>query len=90
VTKESTDILDEIRSIVAVQGRLPVEMATIGNDEDLFDKGMTSTASVNVMLALQARFGIEFPDSLLRRSTFESVAAMQSAVVEVLGATPTE
>ena len=90
MTKESTDIAEEIRSIVALNGRLPVEIATIGDGEDLFHKGMTSTASVSVMLALQARFGFEFPDSMLRRSTFESVAAMQAAVVELLAATPVE
>jgi acyl carrier protein len=90
VTKESSDIANEVRGIVSVHGRLPVDIATIGDDEDLFHKGMTSTASVSVMLALQAHFGFEFPDSMLRRSTFESVAAMQAAVSELLGALQVE
>ncbi|MGO8827348.1 MAG: acyl carrier protein [Acidimicrobiales bacterium] len=86
MTKESGDVVDDIRSIVAAHGRLSVDIATLGNDEDLFHKGMTSTASVGVMFALQAHFGLEFPDSMLRRSTFESVSAIQAAVSEMLAA----
>jgi len=41
---------------------------------------MSSFASVNVMLALEDRFEIEFPDELLTRSAFESIAALRSAV----------
>ena len=35
---------------------------------------MTSHASVNVMLALEGEFEIEFPDHMLKRSVFESIA----------------
>jgi acyl carrier protein len=90
VTIETGDVVDDIRSIVAAHGRLSIEIGMLGNDEDLFYKGMTSTASVGVMLALQAHFGFEFPDSMLRRSTFESVSAIQAAVSEMLVAPPAE
>jgi len=86
VTKETGDVVDDILSIVAAYGRLSVDVTTLGNEDDLFHKGMTSTASVGVMLALQAHFGFEFPDSMLRRSTFESVSAIQAAVNEMLAA----
>jgi acyl carrier protein len=84
VTTENGDVVDDILSIVALHGRLSVDVATLGNDESLFHNGMTSTASVSLMLALQAHFGIEFPDSMLRRSTFESVSAISAAVSELL------
>jgi len=86
VTNATGDVVDDILSIVAAHGRLSIDMATLGNDDDLFNKGMTSTASVSVMLALQSRFGFEFPDSMLRRSTFESVSAIQAAVNGMLAA----
>jgi acyl carrier protein len=38
------------------------------------------------MLALEDAFDIEFPDSLLRKSTFESVAEIRNAL-ESLGVT---
>ena len=45
-------------------------------DADLYELGMTSHASVEVMLALEDSFGIEFPDRMLRREVFESVGAI--------------
>jgi acyl carrier protein len=44
---------------------------------------MTSHATVNLMLALEGSFDVEFPDSMLRRSVFESVAAIEAALSEI-------
>jgi acyl carrier protein len=76
---------DVIRRIVAEQGRLSVDVATIGDDDDLFQAGMTSHASVNVMLALEDEFDFEFPEKMLRKSTFESVAAIRAALGQLVG-----
>jgi acyl carrier protein len=46
---------------------------------------MTSHASVNLMLALEAAFDVEFPDSMLKRSVFQSVASITEAL-QTLGA----
>ena len=46
---------------------------------------MTSHASVNVMLALEGEFDIEFPDHLLTRAVFASIGAIQAAVDELAG-----
>ncbi len=72
-----------IRKIIAEHGRLPVEITTVGDDTDLYRSGLTSHASVNVMLALEDAFDVEFPDTMLRKSTFESVTAICSALVEL-------
>jgi acyl carrier protein len=45
---------------------------------------MTSHASVSVMLALEDTFGVEFPEHMLRRSTFESISSIESAIAELL------
>jgi acyl carrier protein len=37
------------------------------------------------MLALEAAFDIEFPDRMLKRSVFESIAAIARAVEELVG-----
>jgi len=76
---------EKIRSILTEHGRFPIDVATIGDDEDLFAAGMTSHASVNVMLALEEEFDMEFPESMLNKSTFESVAAIRVAVGELTG-----
>ena len=74
---------EEIRRVIAEHARLPVEVAVLGDQADLFQAGMTSHASVNVMLALEEAFDVEFPESMLRKATFESVSAIRSALAEL-------
>jgi acyl carrier protein len=71
---------EKIRTILTEHGRFPIDVATIGDDEDLFAAGMTSHASVNVMLALEEEFDMEFPESMLNKGTFESVTAIRTAL----------
>jgi acyl carrier protein len=74
---------DEIRAIVRDHARLAVDIDTLPDDADLYRAGMTSHASVNVMLALENAFDVEFPDHLLKRSVFESVASIRAAIEQV-------
>jgi acyl carrier protein len=74
---------DRIREVIAQHGRLAVDVAALSDTDDLYRAGLTSHASVNLMLALEDAFGIEFPDRLLRRDTFESVAAIRGAIHEL-------
>jgi acyl carrier protein len=77
-----------IRSILVEHGRFPIDVSDIGVNEDLFRAGMTCHASVNVMLALEDEFDVEFPERMLRKSTFESVYAIQMALSELEAAHP--
>jgi acyl carrier protein len=76
-------MVDEIQRIVQEHGRLPVDVESLPVDADLYEAGMTSHASVNVMLALEDAFDLEFPDRMLRRDVFESVAAISAAIAEL-------
>ncbi len=71
---------DRIRTILSDHARLSVDAATLGNHDDLYQAGMTSHASVQVMLALEDEFDVEFPDAMLKRSVFETIANMAEAV----------
>jgi acyl carrier protein len=53
---------------------------------NLYRAGLTSHASVNIMLALEAEFDVEFPDRMLRRSVFESIEAISEAIQELRAA----
>jgi acyl carrier protein len=78
--------MDEaIRTILAEHGHLPIDVESLRDEDDLYQVGMTSHASVNVMLALEDEFDIEFPEPMLRKSTFESVAAIRIAISELSG-----
>jgi len=85
-SRRVSDIETTVREVLEVQGRLPVSVESLKADEDLYASGLTSHATVNVMLALEDSFGIEFPDELLVKSTFESIAAIRDTLIS-LGAT---
>ena len=70
----------EIRGVLRNHARLPVDVDALGDDADLFAAGMSSHASVNVMLALEDTFDLEFPDHMLKRSVFESIASIRDAL----------
>ena len=77
---------DRIRAILKENAHLPVNVDTLSDEQSLYDIGMSSHATVNVMLALEDEFEIEFPARLLRRSVFSSIASIRSAINE-LGST---
>ncbi|MGZ2410619.1 acyl carrier protein [Sphingomonas sp. F9_3S_D5_B_2] len=69
-----------IRDILGAHARLPVEVSTLADSDDLYEAGMTSHASVEVMLALEDGFDVEFPDAMLKRSIFASVINIAAAI----------
>jgi acyl carrier protein len=74
---------DTIRQVLADHARLAVPTETLADDADLFGAGMTSHASVNVMLALEDAFDFEFSEKMLKKSTFESIDSIRTAVTEM-------
>jgi acyl carrier protein len=75
---------DHIRAVLHEHGRLARAVETLADDADLYQAGMTSHASVNVMLALECRLNIEFPDRMLRRGVFESISSIAAAASELV------
>lgn len=72
-----------IRRILGAHGRLARDVNDLTEEADLYQAGMTSHASVNVMLALEGEFDVEFPDHMLKRSVFGSIASIRSAICEL-------
>lgn len=81
-----SDTATKIRTILKEHGRLTKDASTLEANADLYAAGMTSHASVNVMLALEGEFEVEFPDHMLKRSVFESVGAIAAAIDELVAA----
>jgi acyl carrier protein len=73
-------IQDEIRDVLAAHGRMTVDPREVDSQADLYELGLTSHASVNVMLALEDAFDIEFPDEVLKKATFASVRNIEQVV----------
>lgn len=72
-----------IRKVLDEHAKLSVDATDLDLAADLYELGLTSHASVNVMLALEDTFDIEYPDELLRKSTFASVDSIRSALTEL-------
>ena len=78
-------MIEQIRAILKTHGRLSTDPTTLPDTADLFQAGMTSHASVNVMLALEGAFDVEFPDQMLRRDVFATISAIEAAVADLRG-----
>jgi acyl carrier protein len=74
-----------IRSVLSVYGHLGVDAQSLRDDDDLYEAGMTSHATVDVMLALEDAFDVMFPERMLRKRTFESLGSIRAAVAELAG-----
>jgi len=77
--------LSAIREIIAQHGRLSGPVDDLDEDSDLYDAGLTSLATVGVMLALEEHFDIEFPEILLARTTFRSMGSIARAIARLIG-----
>ncbi|KQQ45480.1 MULTISPECIES: acyl carrier protein [Rhizobium/Agrobacterium group] len=73
-----------IREILSKFGQLPAPVDTIADDADLYAAGLSSFASVQLMLGIEDAFDIEFPDSMLNRKSFASIHAIETTVKTIL------
>ncbi|WP_395740773.1 acyl carrier protein [Prosthecobacter sp.] len=78
---ETSLLVPEIREVLAQHGRFPVE--NVSEADDLYNAGLTSLATVAVMLALEDKFNVEFPDSLIGRRTFKSIDSIAEAITKL-------
>jgi len=75
-----TTVDETIRSVLKAHGRLAVDPETLGETVDLYTSGLSSHSSVNVMLALENEFDLEFPDEMLTKATFQSISSVREAL----------
>jgi acyl carrier protein len=77
---------EQIRAILAKHARLSTDVSELTDASDLYQAGLTSLTTVNLMLALEDHFDVEFPDRMLGRKTFESIETLSEAIEELLSA----
>ncbi|MCR9258126.1 MAG: acyl carrier protein [Pseudomonadaceae bacterium] len=71
-----------VRDVITRLGVLQ-DVAVLCADTDLYDAGMSSHASVKLMLSLEDAFDIEFPDEALERETFASIEAITRTIAGI-------
>jgi len=80
-------MIARIRALLMENETIPVDFSAISDDANLYDAGLTSFASVQLMLAIEEEFDIEFPENKLTRRTFSSIASIAAAVSELIAET---
>ncbi|MGU3492408.1 acyl carrier protein [Xanthobacteraceae bacterium A53D] len=73
-----------VRDVLRQHGKLAASVAGIAADADLYRLGLSSMATVNVMLEIETRLDASIPEEALTRETFRTIAAL-SALVGSLG-----
>ena len=74
---------EAIRDILRQNEAMSGIVDSLGEDDDLFEKGLDSFGSVQLMLALEERFEVEFPDTLLNRRSFSTVRIIRETVTKL-------
>jgi acyl carrier protein len=69
-----------IKEIILEHIGKKVDAASLQVDTDLYLLGLTSLATVGLMLALEEHFDVEFPESMLGRATFRSIASIADSI----------
>ena len=73
---------DTIRDLLGAHAGLQAPPSMLADDADLYGAGMTSFATVQLMLALEEAFDVEFPENRLNAKTFTSIATIRSALMD--------
>jgi acyl carrier protein len=86
MTTSGYSIQDRVRQLLRELGSVPGDVDRLTPETDLYAAGLTSLASVDLMLALEQTFDVLLPDDALNRSTFGSIASMASVVERLMSA----
>lgn len=69
-----------VRRAIARSGNLDADASSIGLGESLYDLGLKSFSCVQLLFTLEEDFGIEIPDELMKRETFQSINSIIAAL----------
>lgn len=76
--------MQSVREIVVKHARLTAKADSLTEDTDLYGAGLNSLSTVNLMLALEDHFDVEFTEKMLGRKTFSSIRSLAAAIDELL------
>lgn len=82
--QSSSEVIQRIRSTLQDVGNLAVEVSALADADDLYDAGLTSLNTVNLMLAIEDCFDFEFPEDMLNRDTFQSIASIGAVIHQLV------
>ena len=80
-----TTIEEDIRVLLQGVTRLRVPADGLSGLDDLYAAGLSSLATVDLMLAIEDHFDIEFTTAWLNRRTFATIVSLGTAVRSLQG-----
>ena len=72
-----------IRDMLANTGEIS-NAASLARSQDVFAAGLTGFTAVQLMLELEAAFGVRFPADMLNCRSFSSVESIETCVAQLL------
>jgi acyl carrier protein len=76
-------MIDTVRQLIDTHGNLRAPALILTSDADLYAVGLTPFAAIQVMLALEATFDVEFPARMLRPRNFASINSIVACLDEL-------
>ncbi len=76
-------MIELIRRTIDEKGHLTVPARMIDPDANLYEAGLSPFAAIQVMIALEAACGAEFPSRMLRRQSFSSLNSIAACLERV-------
>jgi acyl carrier protein len=72
-----------LRRMLRESARLNVPLDSLADDADLYAAGLSSLATVHLMLEMEDEFDVDIPDYMLTRGLFSSIDSMAAAMTEL-------
>ena len=60
-----------------------MQIDSISDADDLYEAGLSSLNTIQLMLAIERHFNIEIPDQMLNRQLFQSIDSLAEAVMQL-------
>lgn len=73
-------VKNEIRTILKHVAHLEAAIDSIGDGDDLYEAGLSSLDTIQLMLAIEKQFNIEIPDEMLNRNLFRNIDALADTI----------
>jgi acyl carrier protein len=72
-----------IRGLIDEEAKLSIPACDLDSNGDLYGVGLTPFAAIELMLALERAFHIEFPLPMLNRRSMSSISAIEACIAEL-------
>ena len=74
---------NELRKILRDTAHFEVSIDSVRDNDDLYEAGLSSLNTIQLMLAVERHFNIEIPDQMLNRQLFQSIDSLAQAITQL-------